>query len=120
MSTENEMEVITLERTGLPPIRFTGTKIGSGSTATHDSTRWTTVHIYRSKGGKWLAQVRHITQWEKEHDSYSATSAASAADLVEWLKSDNDGRLGRASQGACDDAAKNDEEFAKAFVEEVE
>ena len=41
------------------------------------------------------------------------------AEVVEWLK-DDDGALGRASQEACEEAAKNDEAFGKAFVEEVE
>jgi hypothetical protein len=117
MSTE--MEVITLDRTGLPPIRFTGSMIGHAMITTGAGRR-TDVGIYRSKGGKWLAQVGHLTQWEKEHDSYSATSTDTATGLIEWLTADNDGHLGRASQEACENAAKNDPEFAKAFVEEVE
>ena len=121
MSTE--MKVITLERTGLPPIRFTGIEVGSGSTRTvsgEGQNRWTTVCIYRSKGGKWLAHVRRMTCWEGEQCSYSATSAATPAELIAWLSNDNDGHLGRASQEACEEAAKNDAEFGKAFVEEVE
>lgn len=113
------MEVITLDRTGLPPIRFTGAVIGATTIETGAGRR-TRVKIFRSKGGKWLAQVGHLTQWEKEHDSYSATSAETPTELIAWLVADNGGSLGRASQEACEDAAKENEEFAKAFVEEVE
>ena len=120
---EVDIPTITITRTGEPPLRFTGAEIGSGSTRTSSgdsSNRWTTVKVYRTKGGKYVASVGHYTCWKGEHDSIEAGSFTTPAELVEWLKSDNDGRLGRASQEACEEAAKNDEAFGRAFVEEVE
>ena len=120
---DSEMKPIQITRTGEPPLRFTGTKIGSGSTRTNrgeGQNRWTTVTIYRTKGGKLIAHIGYRTCWQGEHDTDNAKSFTTPAELVEWLKDDNDGRLGRASQEACEEAAKNDAEFGKAFVEEVE
>ena len=120
---EIELPIIQINRTGEPPLRFTGVEIGSGDTRIEGgnrANRWTEVTIYRTKGGKLIAHVGYRTCWQGEHDTDNAKSFETPAELVEWLKDDNDGRLGRASQEACEDAAKNDEAFGKAFVEEVE
>lgn len=120
---DTEMKSVTITRTGEPPLRFTGVEIGSGDTRIEGgnrANRWTEVTIYRTKGGKLIAHVGYRTCWQGEHDTDNAKSFETPAELVEWLKDDNDGRLGRASQEACEDAAKNDEAFGKAFVEEVE
>ena len=114
---------ITITRTGEPPLRFAGFEIGSGDTKIdggNRANRWTEVTIYITKGGKYVAHVGHRTCWQGEHDTDNARSFATPVELVEWLKNDNDGRLGRASQEACEEAAKNDEAFGKAFVEEVD
>ena len=114
---------ITITRTGEPPLRFTGIEIGSGDTKIdggNRANRWTEVTIYITKGGKYVAHVGYRTCWQGEHDTDNARSFATPIELVEWLRSDNDGRLGRASQEACEEAAKNDEAFGKSFVEEVE
>lgn len=113
------MEVITITRTGEPPLRFTGVEIGSGDNATGTG-RSVQVRIYRTKGGKYVARVYYSTCWQGEHDTCNAKSFATPAELIEWLRADNDGSLGRTSQESCEEAAKNDEAFGKAFVEEVE
>lgn len=118
-----ELPVIQITRTGEPPLRFAGVEIGSGDTKIDGGSRanrWTEVTIYITKGGKYIAHVGYRTCWQGEHDTDNARSFTTPAELVEWLKEDNEGRLGRASQEACEEAAKNDSEFGKAFVEEVE
>ena len=120
---EVELPTVTITRTGEPPLRFVGTEIGCGDTKIDQgnrANRWTEVTIYRTKGGKYIAHVGYRTCWQGEHSTDSAKSFTAPAELVEWLRSDNDGRLGRASQEACEEAAKNDTEFGKVFVEEVE
>ena len=110
---------ITITRTGEPPLRFTGAEIGSGEVEVGTGRR-VRVRIYKTKGGKYVASVDSITRWQGEHDTTSAKSFVTPEEVVEWLRSDNDGRLGLASQEACEEAAKNDEAFGKAFVEEVD
>ena len=120
---EVELPIIQITRTGEPPLRFTGTKIGSGDTQIEGgnrANRWTEVNIYVTRGGKYIAHVGYRTCWQGEHGSDNARSFATPTELIGWLRSDNEGRLGRASQEACEDAAKNDDAFGKAFVEEVE
>ena len=116
---DTDIKPITITRTGEPPLRFTGAEIGSEKVAT-GAGRGIRVQIYKTKGGKYVASVEHNTCWQGEHSTTSAKSFATPLEVVEWLRSDNDGRLGRASQEACKEAAKNDEAFGKAFVEEVE
>ena len=116
---EVELPTITITRTGEPPLRFTGFKIGSENIAT-GAGRGIRVQIYKTKSGKYVASVEHHTCWQGEHSTTNAKSIATPLEVVEWLRPDKGGRLGRASQEACEEAAKNDEAFGKAFVEEVE
>ena len=116
------MKSIEIRRTGLPPIKFTGEDIGSGSTRSvsgEGHNRWTDVRIYRSKGGRFIAEVNRITRWQGESDHHSAVSKATAKEIVEWLAGE-DGTLGRASQEAVEEAAKKEPAFAEAWAENVE
>lgn len=117
------MEKHTITRDGDKPIVFTGERIGEGSTHSNQGSnefRYTDVYIYRTKGGKYVVDVQHITRWQGEQSTSTAAALDTPDDVIAWLKEDNDGNLGRASQEACEEAAKNDEAFGKAFVEEVE
>ena len=120
---ESPFKKFNISRTGLPPMKFTGRKIAFASTKTvrgEGQNRWTEVAIYRTKGGKWIGYIGSITCWQGEFDHYKATSCDSPQSLIDWLRDDYNGTLGRASQEACEEAAKADAEFAAAFVEEVE
>ena len=116
---DTDIKPITITRTGEPPLRFSGTNIGSGNNAT-GAGRGVKVSIYRTKGGKYVAEICYRTCWQGETNTYKAEAFTTPAELVEWLRADNEGRLGRTSQEACEEAAENDEAFGKAFVEEVE
>ena len=117
---QNDIEEITINRTGQPPLRFKGEKIGKGSTwQASKCTRWTVVEIYKTSGGKYVAEVVHRTQWEGESDRREATSKATPAEVIEWLRGDED-RLGKASQEAVEQAAKSDPAFAEVWQERVD
>lgn len=110
-------------RDGLPPIKFTGEEIGMGTTKNHSSTRWSIVVIYATKAGKFVVAIETITQWQGETDSFSASSFATAREVIDWLGRDTgegDGKLDRASQDAVERAAKNSEAFALAWCETVD
>lgn len=116
------MQDYQIKRTGLPPIKFSGEVIGSGSTEIEHgnrSNRWTEVEIYKTKGGKFVATVGHLTIWQGESDHYKAQSFEKASDAIEWLKGEG-GTLGKASQSAVEKAVQNDPSFAEAWVETVE
>jgi EXLDI family protein len=113
------LEKIVIKRDGLPPIAFTGEEIGSGCNRGHNSTRWTTVRIYRTAGGRFVAEVKRRTQWQGESDDFSGTSKATAEEIIEWLRGDGE-TLGGVSQEAVEEAAKNEPAFAAAWVETVD
>lgn len=117
------MDKHTIKRDGLPPLAFTGEIIATadnkiGTDGNH-ANRWTRVRIYRTKAGKFVASVTRFTQWQGESDHYEAASFATPAEVIEYLKGDND-RLGSVSQEAVEDAAKVEPAFAAVWVEEVE
>jgi hypothetical protein len=112
-------EQMTVNRDGLPPISFRGEQIGSGSSRENDSTCWQEVAIYRTRAGKYVVQVSHITCWQGEASRNTARSFTSAAEAVTWLRNP-DAMLSAAAQSAVEDAAKSDDAFAAAWVEEVD
>ena len=116
------MEKLIIKRDGLPPIAFTGEQIASANNAIgHNghANRWTTVTIYRTKGGKFIASLSRRSQWQGEAGSDAAASFATAGEVIEWLK-EGESELGAVSQEAVEEAASVAPEFAAAWVEEVE
>jgi hypothetical protein len=121
--TDSTMEKYTINRTGLPPIVFTGEQIASADNAIgHNghANRWVEVKIYRSKSGKYVTSFCAFSQWDGESDHRTAASFATAAEVIEWLRIEDDGRLGAVPQEAVEKAAKVDPAFAAAWVEEVD
>ena len=118
------MQNYTVKRDGLPPIVFTGEKIGHGTTKSVNGpgqNRWTEVDIYRTQGGKYITYVGRMTIWQGESDRRSATSKSAAEEIIQWLKDDAESdTLGDASQEAVEDDVKTDPKFAEAWVEKVE
>jgi hypothetical protein len=115
-------EGITLNRTGNPPIRFTGSLIGYADNefvGGNRANRWSQVTIYRTKGGNYVAYVSAFTCWQGESDYFKGESFANASEVIEYLK-DHADRLGKVSQEAIEGACENDIEFKLAFVQEVE
>ena len=116
------MTQYTISRDGMPPIRFTGEQIAKGSDRVHNSTRWTNVELFLTKGGKYVASINRRTQWQGERDSTVAMSFTSAADVIAWLseQTGNSVDLSQAAQEAVEAAAKRSDTFAAAWVENVD
>ena len=112
-----------IRRDGERALAFTGRIIGQADDKNHNSTRWTTVTIYRTASGRVVVQVHDRTQWQGESDHVRADSFATASGAIGYLRhadGDNyDSDLSASAQEAIEDAAKNDEEFATAFTETI-
>ena len=113
------MQDYIIKRDGQPPLTFKGDEIGKGTTRDHNSTRWTNVTIYKTKGGKYVAYIERATQWQGECNHDEAVSRSEAIGIIQWLKQDGE-NLGRASQRAVENAAESDANFSAAWVERVE
>lgn len=124
MSTESaspEVKPTVITRTGCPPLRFKQAPDGywSATSRDHNSTRWTNVRIYKTVGGKYIAEVESLTQWQGEQDYTKAESFDTPQQVIDYLK-EGEERLGRVSQEAVSDACKADPAFAAAFIVDVE
>lgn len=118
LSTAISAEEFTLDRTGQRPLKFQGTRIGFGTTKHHDSTAWSEVTLYKTAGGRYIADVVYATQAQSEPDVSEALSCASADELIAALAGE-DGKLDRAAFAACEDAVKTDTSFKEAWVETI-
>ena len=112
-----------IRRDGERALAFAGRIIGSADDKSHNSTRWEAVTIYRTASGRIVVEVEDRTQWQGESDHVRADSFATATGAISYLRhadEDNyDANLSSAAQEAIEDAAKNDEEFASAFTENI-
>ena len=113
------MQKHTIIRDGNPPITFTGEELSSATSEDHNSTRWTEITIYRTKGGKIVAHVERFTRWEGESGHDTAEAFDDFGQAIEWLKGD-EGTLGRVSQQAVEEAIAKNPELSKFWVQEVE
>jgi hypothetical protein len=116
------MTKTTVARDGQPPIIFTGELIGFGSNQIingRENSRWTEVHIWSTKGGKYVAQVKRLTCWQDECARLNAQSFCDPNALIEWLKEGSED-LGSVSQEAVEEACKKDEKFSAAWIEVVD
>ena len=89
--TETTEKMFVLERTGLKNLSFKGKIIGkvSGHTA-QNSGRWTDYTIYQTHGGKYIGQIKYITQWQGEQDTSEVFIAGSLRELSEKMIEDMD------------------------------
>jgi EXLDI family protein len=112
-----------IRRDGERALAFTGRIIGQADDKDHNSTRWTTVTIYRTASGRVVAKVEDRTQWQGESDHVRADSFSTATGAISYLRHADgdyyDANLSSAAQEAIEDAAKNDAEFASAFTETI-
>ena len=112
-----------IRRDGERALAFTGRIIGQADDKSHNSTRWTTVTIYRTSSGRIVVEVEDRTQWQGESDHVRADSFSTATGAIGYLRHDfednYDANLSPEAQEAIEDAAKNDEEFSTAFTETI-
>ena len=113
------MDKKKVTRDGQPPITFTGELLSQADNKDHNSTRWTTITIYRTKGGKFVAKIERRTQWQGERDSTTAEVCEDFGQVIAWL-TDEDGDLRPVSQEAVEAAIKLDPSLAKFWVQEID
>lgn len=91
MNTTNETSTYTLTRTGLPPIRFSGTLIGSRDTREpQNCTRWTEWTIYSTTSGRWILNTRHVSQWANERTSSEVWTFTSPDEMIDYVRAEYD------------------------------
>lgn len=79
---------VTLERTGKPPLVFTGTvvseSLGSpGNDPAHE--RYHNIVIWRTKAGKWIGEVEYVTERKGEVNYYAAEAFDDPQELAAAL-----------------------------------
>ena len=113
-----------IRRDGDRTLEFSGRIIGEGSDWTHNSTRWTTVTIYRTAGGKIVVKIHDRTQWQGESDAVRAESFRTVSEAISYLRNSGEyeceGYLSAEAQAAIESAGESDSEFASAFTETVD
>lgn len=88
-----DMETITLENDNAPDVRFTGEEVASSSSSANNASsyysgstgRWTVLKLYKTKGGKFIAQSIGRTQWQGEHDRYKVAVCETEADVIAFF-----------------------------------
>jgi len=113
------MTTHTINRDGKPPLTFTGEILAKADNRDHNSTRWTSITIYRTKAGKFVAHIDRITQWQGETDYTTAEAFASFGEVIEWLRGDSE-VLGAVSQEAVEKAIKVAPTLAEFWQEVVD
>jgi hypothetical protein len=87
------MSDFTIARTGRPPLAFTGEVVAEADgrwTNGRENNRWHELRLYRTGGGRWVAEVAYRTRWQGELDHDVAEVAATPAELAGWLRTEVD------------------------------
>lgn len=82
---DDDMETFTLQNDNAADIKFTGELIASVSSRDNDTTRWTELALYKTKGGKYVVSSVGVTKWQGERDRYAATAFGHEEEVVEHL-----------------------------------
>lgn len=90
---EEAVELIILENDNAPSIRFKGELIAEASSSANRASgsysgapgRWTELKLYRTAGGRYVAQSVGHTQWQGEHTRYAAQVCETAADVIAFF-----------------------------------
>lgn len=74
--TEQQLEHFELERTNGRSVKFNGEEIaGAGGKWRNgkEQTRWSTLTLYRTKGGKYVLHQEYVTMWQGEDSTSQVT-----------------------------------------------
>lgn len=115
--------MITVTRTGAPPLVFEGEEVASSDSRQVDGSgyrknRWHEVQVWRTAGGNFVASIRYRTCWQGEEDLSWAKSAGSASEISVWLRAFDatEGVLGYPDHPAyASKRARLDEELRQGF-----
>ena len=105
-------------RTGFPPLIFVGQLVGYGTTQNRNSTRWTSVSIYRTAAWKIVCVRENHSQWDGEKSHVSGNVFATPAEVIADLQKDC-GEHDVAAQKSLEGASDEDTEFAEAYGERI-
>ena len=78
-------DTITLPRTGLAPLRFSGELLAEADgyrVRGREQNRWHELAVYKTPGGKWVVRIAFRTQWQGELD-YDHAEIVTEASAVE-------------------------------------
>jgi len=81
------LPMYTLRRDDKPPLRFRGRQIAYADTADRNSTRWTEVTVYRTKGGKCVLYIREVSQWQGEGTSRWGWTVSCPEEIPDLIRS---------------------------------
>lgn len=96
-----DMDTITLENDNAAHVRFSGEMVAETSSSDNTASsyysgstgRWTTLVLYRTAAGKFVAQSIGHTRWQGEHNRYKVAVCETEAEVVAffghgWLAKD--------------------------------
>ena len=92
MKTMTETVFIS-ERDNAPDLKFKGVHIASAASSSNNASsaysgspgRWTTLGLYRTRGGKYVSVRVSHTVWSGETDRHEARVCETEADVVEFF-----------------------------------
>jgi hypothetical protein len=91
MSTEKTYTEQKLTRTEKRPIAFMGSELFTGSTKTHDTTRWVKASIYETDKAIFVVGIGRITCWQGESDQFTADVCDTLDDVMTLIEKDAPG-----------------------------
>lgn len=82
-----ETDTYTIDRTDAPNIKFAGVRLGivSSRDPYNDGGRWTDYALFRTKSGKYIAAIVHVTCWQGESDQCTARICDTVQDAINFL-----------------------------------
>lgn len=88
MNETTEYTQYELERTNGRSVKFTGEEIASAGGKWRngkEQTRWSTLTLYRTKGGKYVLQSEYITMWQGENGTSQVTVCDNPVSVIYTL-----------------------------------
>lgn len=87
------MATYTLENDGAPDVRFTGELLASVASSNNNASsyysgstgRWSTLSLYKTKGGRFVAQSIGHTQWQGEHTRYKVGVCETVEEVAKFF-----------------------------------
>jgi hypothetical protein len=84
------MAEIRLTRTGDAPLVFSGKEVaqaaGPRRSGRQEQTRWTDLTVYRTEGGKLVAEIVYRSTWQGESDEHRAIVCDDERGLIDALR----------------------------------
>lgn len=119
---EKAPEKITIQRDNMKDLTFEGWELAESSNRRFEGpgqNRYTTLTIYKTKGGKYVLLEEYRTHWQGEDDRTTAEVYANIDDLLDRLIGD-DGTVSEMRKELIKGAAAADEAFQGVLVERID